>query len=283
MISYVEPVAPEILSEALSLCQEASKQTLKWFQSLSLMVESKADGSPVTQVDRQVEDFLRTELNRRWPDDSIVGEERPAQPGHSGRTWFVDPIDGTKSFVHGVPLYGTLLAMHDEQGPAVGVISLPALGEVVYAGRGCGCYAEKRSEGGSSQKVPARVRGASTGETSAADAAQLPAQLTGKVVSMSGMEYLPASARQHLLDSDVILRTWGDAYGYSLLATGRIDAMVDYGMSPWDTAPMAVIVTEAGGVISSWEGGDAMSGSSVLASTAGIHPKLVELLAEPTG
>jgi len=269
----MEPVAPEILDEALSLCQEASKLSLKWFQSLSLEVERKADGSPVTQADRQVEDFLRAELGRRWPEDSIVGEELPAQPGSSGRTWFVDPIDGTKSFVHGVPLFATLLAMHDQQGPAVGVISLPALGEVVYAGRGRGCFAEKWGGGGGSgpsEKVVAKVRGAG-------------AQLTGKVVSTSGLEYLPVSARRQLLDSDVVLRTWGDAYGYSLLATGRIDAMIDYQMSPWDTAPMVVIVAEAGGTISSWQGGDAMQSSSVLAATAGIHPELVGLLAGSAG
>ncbi len=309
----MNPALDQLLEEALSLCQQAAELTLGWFQSQSLEVEHKGDGSPVTQADREVEDFLRGALAERWPEDAVVGEERPAQPGSSGRTWFIDPIDGTKSFAHGVPLYATLLAMHDEQGPALGVISLPALGEVVYAGRGGGCNVEGLRGGtaGVVSSAPASVSDASlsrvhsfgSSSLSAASSppvpssppAELDPHLPGPpveldsnlpgpparrntVVCMSGMEYIPASARQHLLDSDMILRTWGDAYGYTLLATGRIDAMIDFGMNPWDTAPLAVIVPEAGGIISSWDGGDAMQSSSVVAATPSLHPKLVELL-----
>jgi len=303
----VNPALDQLLEEALSLCQQAAELTLGWFQSQSLEVERKGDGSPVTQADREVEDFLRGALAERWPEDAVVGEERPAQPGSSGRTWFIDPIDGTKSFAHGVPLYATLLAMHDEQGPALGVISLPALGEVVYAGRGGGCNVEGLRGGaaGVASSAPASVsdvslsRVHSFGSSSLSAPSSPPVELDpnlpgppaepdprlpgpparlNTVVCMSGMEYIPASTRQHLLDSDVILRTWGDAYGYTLLVTGRIDAMIDFGMNHWDTAPLAVIVPEAGGIISSWDGGDAMQSSSVVAATPSLHPKLVELL-----
>ncbi len=258
----------EFLEQTVSLCRQASEMTLGWFNGeKGFDVEQKGDGSPVTEADRQVEAFLRQELGRLWPDDALVGEEWPDVPGTSGRTWFIDPIDGTKSFVHGVPLYACLLAMHDESGPAVGMIGLPALGQMVYAARGQGCFVEDYS-GGQPRKSVAQVKQSPTPAASSAPT----------VVCLSGMEYLPPQARQQLLASDVLLRTWGDAYGYTLLATGKVDAMIDFGMNPWDTAPLAVIVPEAGGIISSWQGGDAMASPSVLAATPEAHTQLVQLL-----
>ena len=268
--SAAAPADAALLVEALELCQTASQLTLDWFQNRSLEVQRKSDGSPVTQADRETEDFLRQELEQRWPDDAIVGEESAAKPGTSGRTWYVDPIDGTKSFACGVPLYATLLAMHDQQGPAIGVICLPAMGEVVYAGRGLGCYA-KELTATSQEAVPAKVTGAAAADSNSAPRRH-------QVACLSGLEYLPAAARQSLLDSEVLIRTWGDAYGYALLATGRVDAMIDFGMNPWDTAPMAVVVPEAGGIITSWQGGDAMASPSVLAATPSLHPQLAQLL-----
>ena len=270
--SAADPADPALLAEALELCQTASKLTLDWFQNRSLEVQRKSDGSPVTQADRETEDFLRQELEQRWPDDAIVGEESAAKPGSSGRTWYVDPIDGTKSFACGVPLYATLLAMHDQQGPAIGVICLPAMGEVIYAGRGLGCYA-KGLDASSQEAVPAKVAGA---VAAGADSNSAPRR--HQVACLSGLEYLPEAARQSLLDSEILIRTWGDAYGYALLATGRVDAMIDFGMNPWDTAPMAVVVPEAGGVITSWQGEDAMASPSVLAATPSLHPQLAQLL-----
>ena len=281
--SAADPADAALLAEALELCQTASKLTLDWFQNHSLEVQRKSDGSPVTQADRETEDFLRQELEQRWPDDAIVGEESAAKPGTSGRTWYVDPIDGTKSFACGVPLYATLLAMHDQQGPAIGVICLPAMGEVVYAGRGLGCYA-KELTATSQEAVPAKVAGAGAvaGSTAAGAAAtgadSNSAPRRHQVACLSGLEYLPEAARQSLLGSEVLIRTWGDAYGYALLATGRVDAMIDFGMNPWDTASMAVVVPEAGGVITSWQGGDAMASASVLAATPSLHPQLAQLL-----
>src|SRR5690606_2901435 len=109
-----------------------------------LTVDRKADGTPVTAADRAAERLVREMVDERFPDDGVLGEEEPETAGQSGRRWIVDPIDGTKAFTRGVPLYSTLLALYDVHGPAVGVIGLPAVGQVVYAGRGLGCFADDR-------------------------------------------------------------------------------------------------------------------------------------------
>ena len=127
-----EVVEREVLEIAVDIARRAGQLTLQWFQSSSLTIERKRDGTPVTEADRAAEAFIRDELRRRFPHDSIIGEEFADHVGSTDRTWYVDPIDGTKSFSHGVPLYSNLLAMFDATGSAVGVINVPALDEVVY-------------------------------------------------------------------------------------------------------------------------------------------------------
>ena len=270
-----KPVAEELFSEAVQLAEQASKLTLKWFQSSSLEVEEKPDGSPVTEADRAVEDFLRSEISSRWPEDAIVGEERDDRFGTSGRTWYIDPIDGTKSFAHGVPLYSTLLALCDEQGPAIGVISLPALGETVAAARGRGCFRD-----GEQCAVMGGTAADRAAASSTAASSQTAAEGKSKVVCMSGMEYLSQEAKLRLAKSPYVLRTWGDAYGYFLVATGKIPAMLDDTMCPWDVAPLAVIIPEAGGRITSWAGDDidVENCPSVLATDGEAHDELLGLL-----
>src|SRR5262245_14428065 len=134
------PVDRGLLDEAVELAREAGRITLQWFRNPELTVERKVDGTPVTAADRAAERFLREELGQRHPGDGILGEEEAPVEGTSGRRWIMDPIDGTKAFTHGVPLYSNLLALEDEHGPAIGVINLPALDETVYAGRGLGCF-----------------------------------------------------------------------------------------------------------------------------------------------
>ncbi len=133
-------VDTSLLDEVVGLVQAAGELTLRWFRDENLTVENKGDGTPVTAADKAAERFLREELGKRFPDDAVIGEEESYSAGTSGRTWVIDPIDGTKSFTHGVPLYSNLVALYDELGCAIGVINLPALGEVVYAGRGLGCF-----------------------------------------------------------------------------------------------------------------------------------------------
>jgi histidinol phosphatase-like enzyme (inositol monophosphatase family) len=250
------PVDRALLDIAVDITRRAGELTLGWFQSPTLSIERKRDGTPVTEADRAAERFIRKELRERFPDDAIVGEEFAADTGTSGRTWYVDPIDGTKAFSHGVPLYSNLLAMVDDSGPAIGVVNIPALDEIVAAGRGLGCFHNDR-----------------LCHVSAT------ASLTDAYVSTSGLGYWPPAQLQRLLDSPCTIRTWGDGYGYVLVATGRIDAMLDPIVAPYDVAPMSVIMTEAGGRFSDFNGVDRADGGNGVASNRVLHEELLTLLA----
>lgn len=253
-------VDPGLLDEAVSLCRAAGELTLSWFRSVELAVEHKQDGTPVTEADKSAERFLRDELEARHPDDAVIGEEWADSSGTSGRTWIIDPIDGTKSFTHGVPLYSNLLAVHDEHGPAIGVINLPALGETVYAGRGLGCFADGR---------PARVNDR--------------ADLSGGSICTSGLRTWDPDRLRDVLDCGAIVRTWGDGYGFALVATGRVEVMADPSVALWDIAPVPVIIREAGGRFTDFGGGDdlALDAGAVVSAVATnghVHDDVLRLL-----
>lgn len=218
-----------MLEQVVDLVRAAGDLTLRWFRSAELDVDHKADGTPVTAADRAAERFLREGLGRLFPEDAVIGEEEPDTTGSSGCTWVVDPIDGTKAFTHGVPLYSTLVARYDEAGCALGVINLPALGETVYAGRGLGCRL-RRADGA---VVDTRVSRRSS--------------LDGGCVCTSGLGGWGRPRLDRLLGSGALVRTWGDGFGFALVATGRVEAMVDPEVALWDVAPLPVILTEAGG------------------------------------
>jgi histidinol-phosphatase len=249
-----------LLTEAVELTRAAGELTLRWFQSRDLEVDRKGDGTPVTEADRAAERLLRDEIGRRYPDDAILGEEEADCVGSSGRTWIIDPIDGTKAFARGVPLYSNLLAIYDDEGPAIGVVNLPGLGETVYAGRGLGCFADGR---------PARVSERKT--------------LAESSVCTSGFGRWRTEQLEALRDAGPLVRTWGDGYGFTLVATGRIEAMVDPAVSLWDIAPMPVILHEAGGRFTDLSGDaevllDTTATVSGLATNGHVHDQLAELL-----
>ncbi|MDE0654500.1 MAG: hypothetical protein OXI26_12730 [bacterium] len=255
-------VDAELVSSAVDLTERAGQVTLRWFSPRCLASRTKSDGSPVTEADRATEEFLRAELARRYPDDAVMGEEYGDSEGSSGRRWVIDPIDGTRSFVRGVPLFTTLLAMIDESGPAVGVAHVPPLYETVSAGRGRG--AEHICDG---EKRQARVSDVS--------------RLDGSYLVTSGIEYLPERGRRALLQPGPLVRTWGDGYGYMLLATGRAEIMLDAGLALWDVAPMLVIVPEAGGRITDYDGGPNPQAGDVVSTNGHVHDSALRLLAEP--
>ena len=244
-----------LLTEAVELTRAAGELTLRWFQSRDLEVDRKGDGTPVTEADRAAERLLRDEIGRRYPDDAILGEEEADRPGTSGRTWIIDPIDGTKAFTRGVPLYSNLLAVDDGEGPAIGVINLPALGETVYAGRGLGCFADDR---------PVTVSDKDS--------------LAHAYVSSSSFGHWDPEVFQRFRSAGTDLRTWGDGYGYALVATGRIDVMVDPEAAHWDLAPMPVILAEAGGRFSAWDGSGDPRGGSGVATNGRLHDRVLALL-----
>ncbi len=245
------PCEPGLFDEVVALARRAGAATLDWFQSSSLTVERKGDGTPVTEADRTAERLIREHIATHHPRDRIVGEEEGVTAGQSDRTWYIDPIDGTRSFVHGVPLYATLIAVEDADGMAVGVIDLPALGDTVAAGRGRGCFWND---------APTRVTEHSS--------------IEGATLSRSDYGLTPPEINERLNASPLGLRPWGDAYGYALVATGRLDAMLDPFVYPWDTAPMFVILSEAGGRFTDLAGTQDVSGGSGLATNGHIHEEV---------
>lgn len=254
-------VSTDLLNSAVDLAQRAGKMSLRWFRSGVGAAQQKPDGSPVTEADRAIEEFVREELDRQYPEDSVLGEEYGEKAGRSGRTWVVDPIDGTHSLLTGVPLYATLLALLDETGPAVGVAVIPALEEAVWAGRGLGAYHRRGEE----------VRRAKVSDVGDLNEARL---------NISGLEYLPAGLGAWLAArSRGTTRTWGDGYGYVLLTTGRAEAMIDPGLSLWDVAPMLVIVPEAGGRITTASGEFHAGAGDFIATNDLLHSELLQALA----
>lgn len=252
------PADRTLLDDALELAELAAATTLQWFTTSGLQVERKRDDSPVTVADRHAEEVVRAELARRRPDDTVVGEEAGVSPGSSAVRWVIDPIDGTRSFVRGVPLYASLLAAFDEHGPAVGVVSVPALGERVWAGRGHGCF----DAAGAAVRVSA-----------------VPT-LDRACLCSSAFEqpWWPAPALDRVTRAGCEIRTWGDGYGYALVATGRIEAMADPDLALWDLAPMLTIIPEAGGRITTWSGDPILDEGSVLATNGLLHDEFVALL-----
>jgi histidinol-phosphatase len=247
------PVEQSLVDMAIELATGAGALTRKWFDRGMVAFDSKEDGSPITEADKAAERYLREQIGSAFPTDAIIGEEEDDRNGTSGRTWIIDPIDGTKTFTHGVPLYGTLLSVVDEHGPAVGVIVMPALDEIVSAGRGLGCFHNGR-------------------ETSVNERDDF----STSYCMTSGFEYWPEdSERERLLESGLTVRTWADAYGYVLLATGRCEAMVDPLVNIWDVAPMQVIIPEAGGMVSDQAGSAWEPGRHFIASNGKIHDELI--------
>jgi len=245
----------ETLDTAVALLRAAGERTLRWFRAVDLEVERKADGTPVTAADRDAERYLRERLADAFPGDAVLGEEEAPTEGTTGRRWILDPIDGTKAFTCGVPLYSNLLALEDEHGIAVGVINLPALGEAVWAGRGLGCFSERGA---------ARV--------------SEHASLDGAYVVSSSLTHWPDGSVARLDAAGAVLRTWGDGYGYALVATGRAAAMVDPIVEPYDIGPMPVILTEAGGRFTDLRGHEGIAGGSGVGSNGLVHDALLATL-----
>jgi histidinol-phosphatase len=219
---------------------EAGRLTLDYFRRDDLAVERKADASPVTIADRQAERLLRELIAAAFPDDAILGEELPDRPGTSGCRWILDPIDGTKSFIHGVPLYGTLIAVEHDSQSVLGIIGIPALDECVYAAVGQGAWYVR------GRAAPIRARVSRTERLAESLFCTSEVASFGPRGASTVYDRLQAAAR--------LSRTWGDCYGYLMVATGRAELMVDPIMNIWDAAAILPILQEAGGTFTDWQG-----------------------------
>lgn len=253
----------ELSDFAARIAREAGEITLRYFRR-ALRPERKADGSFVTVADREAERFLRAEIERRFPEDAIVGEEEGARAGASPRRWIIDPIDGTFAFVHGVPFYGVLIGVEIDDAPSVGVVNLPALDELVVAARGRGCS----WNGG-----PARV----SAVAALGDALLLSTDFR------ACQRYGFGEAAEELQRRARTSRTWGDCYGHVLVATGRAECMLDPVMNVWDCAPLLPILEEAGGTFTDWQGRKTIRGGNAVSTNGALFGEVMSTIRSSVG
>ncbi len=223
----------------------------------------KADGSPVSAADRDAEQAARNWLEKRFPDDGILGEELGETNPGAKRRWCIDPIDGTKSYLAGVPLWGTLIAVVEGDVVLAGAAAFPATGEWIAAAPGEGCIC------------------------GAGDASVSEVTLLEEATVLTTDERFPDALHcvprwRYLADAARISRTWGDAFGYYLVAVGRAELMTDGRLAPWDAACWKPIIEEAGGVFSDWNGAATAFGDGAIATNAALAVVLRDRLGVPT-
>ncbi|MDR1492763.1 MAG: histidinol-phosphatase [Planctomycetaceae bacterium] len=250
---------------AVIIAREAGNLTLEYFNNPGLVVEQKNDYTPVTAADRKTELLLRERIVASFPHDAILGEEFPLKQGTSGYRWILDPIDGTKAFIHGVPLYGTLIGIEYEGKPVIGVIRLPALNETLWAMCGKGAWHESSKLAIQPQR--ARVSKCNDLKKSLFLTSTIMTYQTG------GRE----KAFQEIAQKSQLVRTWGDAYGYFLVATGRAEIMIDPVMSVWDAAPFLTILEESGGRFTDWQGNPTIDGNEGVATNGLLHDEIIRI------
>ncbi|MSR19849.1 MAG: inositol monophosphatase family protein [Gemmatimonadetes bacterium] len=249
----------ELLAFAIDLAYEAGALTLRYYGGL-VDADDKSDGSPVTIADRKAEQLIRKRVGKRYPEHAVLGEEYGESNAGARVRWILDPIDGTRSFMHGVPLYGVLIGIEAEGEPIVGVTYFPPLDEMVAAGRGLGCKWNGK---------PCRVSSVS--------------RMQDAVVCTTDVERLLKRPEglgwRRLQQRSAFSRTWGDCYGHALVATGRIEVQVDPVMKPWDAGPFLTITTEAGGKFTTLDGKATIHGGSGISTNGLLHGEVLRELA----
>ena len=255
----------ERLELAVAIALQAATIPRQYFRSEELVVDQKTDASPVTRADKEAEERLRELIEAACPADAILGEEYPTKDGTTGFRWLLDPIDGTESFIRGVPLFGTMVALEQDGEAVIGVIVFPALGEIIYAAQDRGAWWAMNANDANGiadlERRPARV-------SDVADLSE--AALTNSALELYAQ--LEASDRlARLLAKTKVARGWSDCYGHYLVATGRADIMVDPIMNIWDNAPLLPIVTEAGGRFTDLQGNAVIDSGSGLSTNGLLH------------
>jgi histidinol phosphatase-like enzyme (inositol monophosphatase family) len=251
----------ELFKAALDISGTASQIPLRYFR-LALDVEHKADESPVTIADRETEDALRRSIQSRFPAHGIYGEEFGRTQSDSELTWIIDPIDGTKSFISGMPLFGLLLGVLRDGAPEVGIMRMPALGE---------CYAALAGATATRNGEPIRCS-----RTTRLDDATIYINEANQMITGEPARF------ERLMKAGRLRRFAYDCYSFALLAGGHIDAVVDYDLKPYDYLPIVPIVEAAGGIMTDWSGralGLGSDGTVVAAATPEIHRAMLDLLA----
>jgi histidinol phosphatase-like enzyme (inositol monophosphatase family) len=254
------PTLRDILDVAIDAAFVAGKRTLAYFNT-GVVADRKSDSTPVTIADREAERIIRERIGKYFPTHAVVGEEEGETAGDADYRWIVDPIDGTKAFVAGVPLYGVLLGCEVKGEPAVGVIYLPALDDMIAGANGLGCAWNGR---------PCH--------TSKVDKLENALVVTSSIIRCQersdGFAKLTAVTRQQ--------RTWGDAFGYAMVATGRAEIMLDPALSAWDVGPMIPILREAGGQFTDWQGVPTIWSKDGIGTNGVLHDQVLAILQSET-
>jgi histidinol-phosphatase len=246
---------------AHEIADSAAEIGLRWFRGEDLEVTHKPDATPVTQADREIERMFRSSVERRFPGDDVIGEEEGGDHDLGGRTWIVDPIDGTKNFAAGVQVWATLIALAVDGRFVLGLVSAPGLGERYTAVRGAGATLNGE---------PIRV--------SAVDNLEDAALTTGDVEDWFGT---PIDARIRAIEARAKRRRgFGDFWSHMLVARGSFDIMVEPELSIWDFAALVPILQEAGGMITQIDGAPLAHGGSALSTNGRLHSAVVAALSD---
>jgi histidinol-phosphatase len=245
------PASQESLLQAVRECAELAGSVAITHYRKNVTVEWKSDGSPVTVADRGAEVAMRDWIHARFPTDGVLGEEFGERAGTSGRHWVLDPIDGTKAFVRGVPLWGSLVAVVEGERVLAGAACFPAAGEAIAAAAGCGTWHND----------------------SRARVSEVAAIAAATVLITDSRAFPTESGRrgwEELANAAAVTRTWGDAFGYLMVATGRAEVMIDAIVNPWDIACFLPIVEEAGGAFTALDGTATAFGGNSIATNAAL-------------
>jgi histidinol-phosphatase len=251
-------MSESLLQAVTELARVAGDEANRFFRT-AVAVEIKGDGSPVTAADRAAETVARDWIRARFPDDGILGEEFGLERPHAPRRWVLDPIDGTKSFIAGVPLWGTLVAVVEGETVLAGAVYAPPTNEMLSAAPGLGAWFNDH-----------RTYTTTTAVLSAATLLTTDDRFPGRPQRQARWQTLANATR--------IVRTWGDCYGYLLLATGRADIMVDDRMNPWDAAAVQVVIEEAGGRFTDFRAQPTAFGGDSIATNAALDSSVRDIL-----
>ena len=250
------PSLKELLDVAVEAAYLGGRRTLAYFNT-GVEVETKSDLTPVTRADKEAEEIIRTHISRYFPEHEIIGEEGGIKKGDSNHRWIVDPIDGTKTFICGVPFYGVLIGVEVAGVASVGAVYLPAFDEMISAAKGMGCLWNGR-------------RASVSKTTKLSDAVLLTTNIAACQAKSPAYDQLARSTKMQ--------RTWGDCYGYALVATGRAEIMLDSAMNPWDCAPLLPILEEAGGHFTTWDGAATIWGKDACATNGALNKEALGIL-----
>ena len=246
-----DSLSPETIAEfrifAEQIAKEAGVRIAERFQSGSFSVQDKADGTPVTEADREAEEFLRKRITESYPEHGIIGEEFGSTGTENEFVWVIDPIDGTKSFVHGVPLFGTLIGVLHNRRPLLGVINQPIMNRMASG--------DNRTAWLNGQPIQIK------GERLLSEATLLMTDPSDPILLGIGENYTA------MLNEANVVRSWGDCFGYLSVISGFADVMIDPILSPWDLLPLLPILRGAGAVVSDFNGLSPDKGSSLVATT----------------